>query len=61
MKFGKRVICWLLSVCIFLSLPCGVSALSDEEIPAPAAVLMEADSGHVLYEKKYGRAPLSQK
>ena len=50
-KFGKRVICSLLSVCIFLSLPCGVSALSDEEIPAPAAVLMEADSGHVLYEK----------
>ena len=51
MKFGRKVICAVLSVCILWSFPCGVSALSDEEIPAPAAVLMEANSGRVLYEK----------
>jgi D-alanyl-D-alanine carboxypeptidase (penicillin-binding protein 5/6) len=51
MKIGKRVVCIALSLCFLLAAPCGASALSDEEIPAPAALLMEADTGRVLYEK----------
>lgn len=51
MKFGKKIACVVLSLTMALAYPTGAYALSDEEISAPAAVLMEADSGRVLYEK----------
>lgn len=51
MKLGKRLLCVLLSVSLLWAAPVGASALSEEEIPAPAAVLMHADSGKVLFEK----------
>ena len=51
---GKRIISLLLSAVIFfcfLLIPVSVSALSEEEITAPSAILMEPISRKVLFEK----------
>lgn len=50
---GKRIAAGLLAVLLIgLSVPMyAVAALSEEEINVPAAVLMEAQTGKVLYEK----------
>ena len=50
---GKRIAAGLLAVLLIgLSVPMrAASALSEEEVKAPAAVLMEAQTGRVLYEK----------
>ncbi len=42
----------ILTMCIiFMNIPLYSSALSDDEITAPAAVLMDAETGKVLYGK----------
>lgn len=50
---GKRIAAGLLAVLLIgMSVPMrAASALSEEEVKAPAAVLMEAQTGKVLYEK----------
>ena len=51
MKFFKKTLLVLL-VCLFsVYIPSDVSALSDNEITAPSAVLMDAETGEVLYQK----------
>ncbi len=48
----RKMICFVLAAAALLMChPAAVSALSEEEISAPAAVLMDARSGSVLYEK----------
>ena len=51
--FYFRMLSFLLTVCVFVSsVPAfSAGALSDEDISAPSAVLMEAGTGRVLYEK----------
>ncbi len=52
MKFWKRALCLglgaLLAAC---ALPVTAGALSEEDLTAPSAVLMEASTGKVLFEK----------
>ena len=49
---GKRITaCLLAAVTAIVSFSGRVQALSDSELPAPSAVLMEASTGKVLYEK----------
>lgn len=48
----KRVIAAILAAAMFFLWPAvGAEAVSDEELSAPAAILMEADTGKILYEK----------
>ena len=48
----KRIIAVLLvAVLCFLWPAPGVKAIADEELSAPSAILMEADTGSILYEK----------
>lgn len=51
MKLMKRALSLLLVCALALSAPATASALGEEEITAPAAVLMEEGSGKVLFEK----------
>lgn len=51
MKSLKKIICILLTLLTACAFPVSVSALGGDEITAPAAVLMDADSGKVLFEK----------
>jgi D-alanyl-D-alanine carboxypeptidase (penicillin-binding protein 5/6) len=51
MKLKKMSACLLAALAVIFSLPLGASALSEEEVKAPSAVLMEAQTGKVLYEK----------
>lgn len=51
MKLKKMSACLLAVLAVIFSLPLGASALSEEEVKAPSAVLMEAQTGKVLYEK----------
>lgn len=51
MKLMKRALSLLLVCALALSAPAAASALGEEEITAPAAVLMEEGSGKVLFEK----------
>ncbi len=55
MKFYQKVFSktlLLLLVMLFsIGIPSDVSALSEKEITAPAAVLMDAETGKVLYQK----------
>ena len=51
MKLKKRVICLLLVFLLALVVPIKAQAISDEEVKAPSALLMEAQTGKVLYEK----------
>lgn len=49
---GKRIAACFLAVTVALmTLSTRVTALSAEELPAPSAVLMEASTGKVLFEK----------
>jgi D-alanyl-D-alanine carboxypeptidase (penicillin-binding protein 5/6) len=51
MKFKKLSAC-VLAVCILVSnLPAKAAALADAEVKAPSSVLMEAQTGKLLYEK----------
>ena len=52
-KTGKRILALVLTVVLAVAvLPLAPAAAAEEiELPAPAAVLMEFDSGEVLYEK----------
>ena len=47
----KRVIAVILSVLILPLSTISASALSEDEISSPSAVLMDANSGKILYEK----------
>ena len=50
-KMGKKTVCLLLGIALFYtSMPSAV-ALKEEEIKAPAAILMEPQTGKVLFEK----------
>lgn len=51
MKLKKMSACLLAVLVVLFSQPFGASALSEEEIKAPSAVLMEAQTGKILYEK----------
>ncbi|WP_411676641.1 D-alanyl-D-alanine carboxypeptidase family protein [Caproicibacter sp.] len=51
MKLKKMSACLLAAMAVLFSLPLGASAMSEEEVKAPSAVLMEAQTGKVLYEK----------
>jgi D-alanyl-D-alanine carboxypeptidase (penicillin-binding protein 5/6) len=51
MKFKKLSASVLAAALIVSLLPVQAFALSDEEVKAPSAVLMEAETGKVLYEK----------
>lgn len=51
MMLKKRIISFLLVFSVFTMLPLHAEAISDEEVKAPAAILMEAKTGKVLYEK----------
>lgn len=47
----KRIISVILCAVMLMPLTVSVSALSEEDISAPSAVLMDAASGKILYEK----------
>lgn len=51
MKRVKRFLSVVLIVSLLFALPMKTLALSDDEIKAPSALLMEAKTGRVLYEK----------
>lgn len=51
MKFKKLSACLLAAAITASCFPLGAQALSNEEVKAPSAVLMEAQTGKVLYEK----------
>lgn len=51
MKSLKKIICILLVVLTMCAFPVSALSLGNDEITAPAAVLMDADSGKVLFEK----------
>ena len=51
MNFIKKVILLLFTVIFCTAVPSDVSALADKEITAPSAVLMDAQTGKVLYQK----------
>lgn len=49
---GRRIAaCFLAAVVALMTFSTRVTALSAEELPAPSAVLMEASTGKVLFEK----------
>lgn len=49
---GRRIAaCFLAAVVALMTFSTRVTALSAEEMPAPSAVLMEASTGKVLFEK----------
>ena len=50
-QFGKRAVCAVLCAVMLVTVTPAAAALSDEEVKAPAAVLMEPETGRVLYEK----------
>lgn len=50
--FRKVIISYLLVIILLLaSIPLQASALSNESVSAPSAVLMESETGKILYEK----------
>lgn len=51
MKIKKMAAGFLAALTAVFSLPVRAAALSDDEVKAPSAVLMEAQTGKVLYEK----------
>ena len=51
MKFKKLSACFLVISMLVSVLPVKAAALSDTEVKAPSAVLMESQTGKVLYEK----------
>jgi D-alanyl-D-alanine carboxypeptidase (penicillin-binding protein 5/6) len=51
MKFKKLSACFLTVMMVISVLPVQAAALTDTEVKAPSAVLMEAQTGKLLYEK----------
>lgn len=51
MKRTKSILSLILTLVLILSISIKSSAVSDEEITAPSAVLMDEHTGRVLYEK----------
>ena len=51
MKIKKTAACFLAVLLMVFSLPVRTAAFSDDEIKAPSALLMEAQTGKILYEK----------
>ena len=51
MKMKKIAASFLAVLLMVFSLPVRAAALSDDEVKAPSAVLMEAQTGKILYEK----------
>lgn len=51
MKFWKRALCLGLGILLVISSLPAANALSEEDLTAPSAVLMEASSGKALFEK----------
>ena len=51
MKFWKRALCLGLGILLVISSMPAANALSEEDLTAPSAVLMEASSGKALFEK----------
>ncbi len=51
MKLKKRLVCLAMGLLCVMGIPVQASAISEDEVKAPAAVLMEAETGKLLYEK----------
>lgn len=51
MKFKKLSVCLLAAAVVFSSVPLGAAAITAQELKAPSAVLMEAQTGKVLFQK----------
>ncbi len=51
MKLKKLSACLLAVIFIAAGIPAGAFALSNEEVKAPSAILMEAQTGKILFEK----------
>ena len=51
MRFKKLWACLLSAAIVTAGIPMSASALTPEEVQAPSAVLMEAQTGKVLFEK----------
>lgn len=51
MKFQKLAACFLSAAIVITAFPLGASALTAEEVNAPSAALMEAQTGKVLFVK----------
>ncbi|HEX3038387.1 MAG TPA: D-alanyl-D-alanine carboxypeptidase family protein [Oscillospiraceae bacterium] len=51
MKLKKRVVSISLAVLMVVMVPLQVGAISDNEVKAPSAIVMEAQTGKILYEK----------
>ncbi|MBE6830156.1 D-alanyl-D-alanine carboxypeptidase family protein [Clostridium sp. KNHs216] len=51
MKLKKLSACFLVVLMLISVLPVKAAALSDTEVKAPSAVLMESQTGKILYEK----------
>ncbi len=51
MRFKKLSVCLLAAAVVVSACPVGAAALSAEEVKAPSAVLMEAQTGKVLFQK----------
>ncbi len=51
MKLKKRAVCLILGMLLAAAVPLHAAAISDEDVKAPSAVLMEAQTGKLLYEK----------
>ncbi len=51
----KKVVCVSVLLALFCAAPCGVSigadALSEDSVAAPSAILIDCETGKVLYEK----------
>jgi serine-type D-Ala-D-Ala carboxypeptidase (penicillin-binding protein 5/6) len=51
MKLKKMSACLLAALICVVSWPLGAAALTNEDVKAPSAVLMEAQTGKILFEK----------
>ncbi len=51
MKKCRPILCMVLIVSLLFALPMQSFALNDDEVKAPSALLMDAETGKVLYEK----------
>lgn len=47
----ERVVCWIVAISLCIALVCPVEAAGDLSLSAHAAILMDAATGEVLYEK----------
>ena len=51
MKFKKRAVSLLTAFCLLAAAGVPAKAISDQDVKAPSAVVMEATTGKILYEK----------